>query len=55
MPKPTIDYLRACFAYDPATGVLTRLERPREHFANRRGAWRISLKLYAWDHFMAAM
>ena len=37
-----IEYLRACLAYDPASGELTWLRRPREHFAsyrNRATAW----------------
>lgn len=36
---PPVEYLRECFSYDPATGILTWLQRPREHFANEK-TWR---------------
>lgn len=34
-----IDYLRECFSYDPESGFLAWLPRPREHFSSY-GAWR---------------
>lgn len=34
---PSIDYLHACFAYDPYSGVLTWRDRPRSHFATEHG------------------
>lgn len=37
---PSQAYLRECFDYDPATGVLRWRERPREHFGTIRG-WRV--------------
>jgi hypothetical protein len=47
MPNPKLtkllpprEYLRACLDYDPATGVLTWKQRPREHFATTN-AWAI--------------
>lgn len=41
-----INYLRGCLQYDPDTGVLTWLARPREHFETERG-WRVFLTKYA--------
>lgn len=34
---PTAAYLRACFDYDPTTGVLRWKERPRKHFETHHG------------------
>jgi hypothetical protein len=38
---PSVDYLRECFVYDPASGELRWKERPREHFVSDRshGWW----------------
>lgn len=36
---PSADYLRACFDYEPETGVLRWKERPLGHFASKR-AWK---------------
>lgn len=33
-----VAYVRECLSYDPETGVLRRLQRPREHFTTDR-AW----------------
>ena len=33
-PLPPLDYLRACFGYDPATGELRWKTRPLEHFVD---------------------
>lgn len=35
---PSREYLRECFDYDPATGVLTWKYRPRKHFIDQH-AW----------------
>ena len=34
---PPVDYLKACFSYDPGTSVLTWKERPRDHFPSPTG------------------
>lgn len=39
IPLPEQDYLKACFAYDPESGVLRWRERPCWHF-NRTCVWR---------------
>lgn len=36
---PSVEYLRACFDYDPATGILRWKRRPRKHFASAK-AWK---------------
>ena len=36
---PAQGYLRQCFDYDPATGRLTWLKRPRHHFDSDRAWW----------------
>ncbi len=33
---PSVEFLQACFAYNPDTGVLTWKHRPREHFARKK-------------------
>ncbi len=33
---PSVEFLRACFAYNPKTGALTWKHRPREHFATKK-------------------
>jgi hypothetical protein len=33
---PTTEYLRACFNYDPDTGILTWRARPKGHFASSK-------------------
>jgi len=45
-PLPSVEYLRECFDYDPATGVLTWRVRPRTHFETK-WAWRVSNTKYA--------
>jgi hypothetical protein len=37
---PSVDYLRACFDYDPDSGVIRWRKRPREHF-NSELAYRV--------------
>lgn len=39
---PSQAYLRQCFDYDPDTGVLRWVSRPREHFASE-GSWKVWL------------
>ncbi|WJM80435.1 HNH endonuclease [Pectobacterium brasiliense] len=34
--EPSVDFLRDCFSYNPCTGVITWLPRPRIHFATER-------------------
>lgn len=36
--KPSIDMLRACVSYDPASGVFMWKRRPAEHFTDARAA-----------------
>jgi len=36
---PSAEYLREALAYDPASGTLTWLERPRSHFSDER-SWK---------------
>lgn len=43
---PTLNYLRQCLAYDPDTGALTRLKRPREHFSTAQG-WKVANSRFA--------
>jgi len=38
LPLPELAYLQACFAYEPQTGRVVWLRRPREHFPTNR-AW----------------
>ena len=40
-PLPTIEYLRECFDYDPGTGELRWIMRPRSHFSSNS----------RWKHF----
>jgi hypothetical protein len=33
---PSVEYLQECFVYNPGTGMLRWLDRPREHFSSDR-------------------
>ena len=45
---PSVEYLRACFDYDPETGELRWRQRPPEHFATKN-AWAVWNAKHAGD------